>query len=60
MTKKDFELIARVLNYRRWQAANTADKDQVMATAQAFALALAADNPRFDSARFLMAVCKDA
>jgi hypothetical protein len=48
MTRKDFELIARVM-VASHDLANWA------AIARKFARALAAENPRFDSARFLAA-----
>ena len=51
MTKKDFELIARIL------ASPYCAEDQiaVRAVAYRFADALATTNPRFDRARFLAA-----
>lgn len=54
MTKKDFELIARVL-----KAGRNADRPDssitVDAIAEDFAGALAKENPRFDRRRFLKA-----
>lgn len=61
MTKKDFELIARVLNATKGQT-NSGEamydagwEDGVKHAAREFASQLALTNPRFDKARFLSA-----
>ena len=67
MTRKDFELIAEVLAYRRaavrmlaedtqrGRAAERAKIDILQITTYAFADALATTNPRFDRDRFINA-----
>lgn len=56
MTRKDFELIARVLKdtprYAEWRGIVKDDRAEL---AEAFAAELAAGNPLFDRARFLAA-----
>jgi hypothetical protein len=49
MTRKDYELIARVIRYAE------IDERAGDRIARDFAYALAKDNPRFDRARFLKA-----
>lgn len=56
MTKKDFELIARVLSATRPDPSESGDAWHAWAnTAKAFAAELAKVNPRFDESRFLRA-----
>lgn len=59
MTRKDYELIARVLRdkHERWDATG---QMAVRAIAEAFATELATTNPRFDRARFLKACGVDS
>lgn len=54
MSKKDFELIARVLDGQRARS-NTSELWRLDETARAFASELASTNPRFDRAHFLRA-----
>ena len=55
MTKKDYELIAAVLNNLRGsQATSTIDSTVAMVTCD-LADALAKDNPRFDKLKFFQA-----
>lgn len=58
MTRQDFELIAATLADSRPKSApgvRTERYNQWIATVKAFADALAADNPRFDRDRFIVA-----
>ena len=50
MTKKDFELIARVLKYTR-----NVEPESHRLYVEAFASVLANTNPRFDHAKFVRA-----
>ena len=54
MSRKDFELIARVLRAQRDHATD-AELWRLDQTARAFADELSATNPRFDRVRFLRA-----
>jgi len=53
MTRKDYELIAKVLNDFANDGRPVDDRDEI---ALALATALAENNPRFDRAKFLAAV----
>ena len=59
MTKKDFEMIASVLKACEWPSSNDTYakgmRCQWSNTIDAFATALASQNPRFDRERFLAA-----
>ena len=59
MTRKDFELIAEILNGAQSYEQNFNDNKEragaIKALAHTFAGALVSTNPRFDSARFLTA-----
>ena len=59
MTKKDFELIARVLRTARSDTPDATGRRVTAELAAAFADELAATNPRFDRARFIAAATKD-
>jgi len=53
MTRKDFELIAKVIaNFPRIDYATESTLEEI---AEDFATALSKENPRFDTARFLKA-----
>lgn len=55
MTKKDFELIARVLSDARELAADNDDLILLDMVGRRFAAELATTNPRFDGHRFMEA-----
>ena len=55
MTRKDYEAVAKVLNANRYRHASKS-VDTVDAIARDLADIFAADNPRFDSTKFLNAV----
>lgn len=58
MTKKDFVMVARVLN-EQWQVGNDAERAVVGALARRFERELRADNGRFDADKFHRAVVKE-
>jgi hypothetical protein len=55
VSKKDFELIARVLRFRRGMLTDEDAIEQVDILAAMFATELASTNPRFDRERFIAA-----
>lgn len=55
MTRKDYELIAGVFRYEIEAEPHDGRRDAVIDTAERMAVELKADNPRFDSNRFLKA-----
>src|SRR5215475_7113711 len=58
MSKKDFELVARVVRASAplpYETAELLSKDQQRALAERFAAELASTNPRFDRGRFIAA-----
>lgn len=54
MTKKDYQAIARAI-YGVWSGASAAHGQTIILVRDAVADVLAADNPRFDRARFVEA-----
>jgi hypothetical protein len=56
MTRKDYVLIAKALKDARNEAPNGGSRFAVGNAAEKIALALQADNPRFDSQRFFDAI----
>ena len=56
MTKKDFEMIAKVIAIAKAQANNWHNpEDVVYSVAAEFVKVLSQENPRFDGARFIKA-----